>query len=97
MWGRDSRLRRCNGSAATQKDLCKIVIATIKVNWTTILVYVIKQANHDTPLDWPELFVGANPAHDRSRNHLDDILLPIKVNCTQVVHHLFGRVDFRVS
>ena len=34
-WGRASRLQRCSGSAATEQDLCKTVIATSKVNWAT--------------------------------------------------------------
>ena len=31
-WGRASRLQRCSGSAAKERDLCKTVIATSKVN-----------------------------------------------------------------
>ena len=32
-WGRASRLQRCSGSAATEHDLCKTVIAKSKVDW----------------------------------------------------------------
>ena len=41
-WGRVSRLQRCSGSAATDQDLCKTVIATSKVNWATTLDCVLK-------------------------------------------------------
>ena len=41
-WGPASRLQRCSGSAATEQDLCKTVIATSKVKWATTLDWVIK-------------------------------------------------------
>ena len=42
-WGRASRLRWCSGSAATEQDLCKTVIATSRVNWVTTLDCLLKQ------------------------------------------------------
>ena len=41
-WGRASLLQRCSGSAATEQDLCKTVIATSKVNWATTVDCVVK-------------------------------------------------------
>ena len=41
-WGRASRLQRCSGSAVTEQDPFKTVIATNKVNWATTLDCVIK-------------------------------------------------------
>jgi len=41
-WGRASRLHRCSGPAATEQDLCKIVIATSQVNWATTLDCVLR-------------------------------------------------------
>ena len=41
-WGRASRLLRCSGSAATEQDLYKTVLATSKVNWATTLDCVPK-------------------------------------------------------
>ena len=42
-WGRASRFQRCSGSAATEQDLCKNVIAPSKVNWATTLDCVLKK------------------------------------------------------
>ena len=46
-WGRASHLQRCSGSAATQQDLCKTVIATSKVNWATTLACVLKPKSRE--------------------------------------------------